>query len=78
MAAKIGVPVASMGETVLVRAVSESARPLVLVVEDEPEIAALLDLESNAHSENESVHLGEFRNCCINEAMLLGHLASWA
>ena len=51
MAAKIGVPVASMGETVLARAVSESARPLVLVLEDEPEIAALLDLESNAHSE---------------------------
>jgi cysteinylglycine-S-conjugate dipeptidase len=36
------------------------------------------DLESNAHSENESVHLGELRNCCINEAMLLGHLASRA
>jgi cysteinylglycine-S-conjugate dipeptidase len=34
------------------------------------------DPESNAHSENESVHLGELRNCCINEAMLLGHLAS--
>jgi DNA-binding response OmpR family regulator len=31
-----------MGETVIVRAVSESASPLVLVVEDEPEIAALL------------------------------------
>jgi DNA-binding response OmpR family regulator len=31
-----------MGETVLVRAVSDSARPLVLVVEDEPEIAALM------------------------------------
>jgi acetylornithine deacetylase/succinyl-diaminopimelate desuccinylase-like protein len=36
------------------------------------------DLESNAHSENESVHLGELRNCCINEAMLPGHLASRA
>jgi cysteinylglycine-S-conjugate dipeptidase len=36
------------------------------------------DPESNAHSENESVHLGELRNCCINEAMLLGHLASRA
>ena len=31
-----------MGETVLVRAVSGSAGPLVLVVEDEPEIAALM------------------------------------
>jgi cysteinylglycine-S-conjugate dipeptidase len=34
------------------------------------------DLESNAHSENESVHLGEFQNCCVNEAMLLAHLAA--
>jgi acetylornithine deacetylase/succinyl-diaminopimelate desuccinylase-like protein len=33
------------------------------------------DLESNAHSENESVHLGEFQNCCVNEALLLAHLA---
>jgi DNA-binding response OmpR family regulator len=31
-----------MGETVLVRALSDSAGPLVLVVEDEPEIAALI------------------------------------
>jgi len=31
-----------MGETGLVRAVSDSARPLVLVVEDDPEIAALM------------------------------------
>jgi cysteinylglycine-S-conjugate dipeptidase len=36
------------------------------------------DLESNAHSENESVHLDELRNCCVNEAMLLGHLAATA
>jgi len=36
------------------------------------------DPESNTHSENESVHLGELRNCCVNEAMLLGHLASRA
>jgi acetylornithine deacetylase/succinyl-diaminopimelate desuccinylase-like protein len=34
------------------------------------------DPESNAHSENESVHLGELRNCCVNEAMLLAHLAT--
>jgi cysteinylglycine-S-conjugate dipeptidase len=44
-----------------------------------PEMEMLLtgveDPESNAHSENESVHLGELRNCCINEAMLLAHLA---
>ena len=31
-----------MGETELVRAVSDSTGPLVLVVEDEPEIAALM------------------------------------
>jgi cysteinylglycine-S-conjugate dipeptidase len=36
------------------------------------------DPESNAHSENESVHLGELRNCCVNEAMLLAHLAASA
>jgi hypothetical protein len=44
-----------------------------------PDMAQLLtgveDPESNAHSENESVHLGELRNCCINEAMLFAHLA---
>jgi cysteinylglycine-S-conjugate dipeptidase len=47
-----------------------------------PDAAMLLtgveDPESNTHSENESVDLGELRNCCINEAMLLGHLASRA
>jgi DNA-binding response OmpR family regulator len=37
-----GVQAASVGETVLVRTVSDSARPRVLVVEDEPEIAALM------------------------------------
>jgi len=42
ISAKIGVQAASLGETVLVRAVSDSAGPLVLVVEDEPEIAALM------------------------------------
>jgi acetylornithine deacetylase/succinyl-diaminopimelate desuccinylase-like protein len=45
-----------------------------------PDMAQLLtgveDPESNAHSENESVHLGELRNCCINEAMLFAHLAA--
>ena len=36
------------------------------------------DPESNAHSENESVHLGELRNCCVNETMLLAHIAARA
>jgi len=40
--AKIGAGASSVGDTVLVCAVSDPARPLVLVVEDEPEIAALL------------------------------------
>lgn len=47
-----------------------------------PDIELLLtgveDLESNAHSENESVHLGELQKCCVNEAMLLAHLAASA
>jgi cysteinylglycine-S-conjugate dipeptidase len=45
-----------------------------------PDMALLLtgieDPESNSHSENESVHLGELKNCCVNEAMLLAHLAA--
>jgi acetylornithine deacetylase/succinyl-diaminopimelate desuccinylase-like protein len=45
-----------------------------------PDIALLLtgvdDPQSNPHSENESVHLGELQNCCVNEALLLGYLAA--
>lgn len=44
-----------------------------------PSMALLLtgvdDPDSRAHSENESVHLGELRQCCVNEALLLGYLA---
>jgi hypothetical protein len=36
------------------------------------------DPDSKAHSENESVHLGELRNCCVSEAILLGYLAAAA
>jgi acetylornithine deacetylase/succinyl-diaminopimelate desuccinylase-like protein len=47
-----------------------------------PGMALLLtgaeDPESNAHSENESVHLGELQNCCVNEALLFAHLAAKA
>jgi acetylornithine deacetylase/succinyl-diaminopimelate desuccinylase-like protein len=45
-----------------------------------PDMALLLtgvdDPESNAHSENESVHLGELQKCCVSEALLLGYLAT--
>jgi acetylornithine deacetylase/succinyl-diaminopimelate desuccinylase-like protein len=45
-----------------------------------PDTAMLLtgveDPASNAHSENESVHLGELQNCCINEAIFLNHFAT--
>jgi acetylornithine deacetylase/succinyl-diaminopimelate desuccinylase-like protein len=44
-----------------------------------PQMALLLtgveDPESNSHSENESVHLGELQNCCVSEATLFSHLA---
>jgi hypothetical protein len=52
------------------------------LAETYPDMSLLLtgveDPESRAHSENESVHLGELRNCCISEAMLIGHLADRA
>jgi hypothetical protein len=41
-------------------------------------LTGVADPESQAHSENESVHLGEFMNCCVSEAILIGHLARQA
>jgi acetylornithine deacetylase/succinyl-diaminopimelate desuccinylase-like protein len=45
-----------------------------------PGVALLLtgidDPESNPHSENESIHLAELENCCVNEAILLGRIAA--
>ena len=60
---------------------SGGSLPLVAALaEAYPDMALLLtgvdDPESNAHSENESVHLGELQRCCMNEALLLGYLAA--
>ena len=62
---------------------SGGSLPLVAALaEAYPDMALLLtgvdDPESQAHSENESVHLGELRKCCVNEAILLGYLAAEA
>jgi acetylornithine deacetylase/succinyl-diaminopimelate desuccinylase-like protein len=59
---------------------SGGSLPLVAALaETYPDMALLLtgvdDPDSRAHSENESVHLGELRQCCVNEALLLGYLA---
>jgi acetylornithine deacetylase/succinyl-diaminopimelate desuccinylase-like protein len=63
-----------------VEAGSGGSLPLVAALADAyPEMALLLtgvdDPDSKAHSENESVHLTELLNCCVNEAILLGYLA---
>jgi acetylornithine deacetylase/succinyl-diaminopimelate desuccinylase-like protein len=63
-----------------VAAGSGGSLPLVAALAETFPRAELLltgvsDPESRAHSENESVHLGELRNCCVNEAILLGQLA---
>lgn len=80
-AATTGVPAGSMGETVLVRAVSNSAGPLVLVVEDEPEIAALMRdfLEADgfrvmlaADAEEAVVALRTAPDCVLIDVMLPG------
>jgi acetylornithine deacetylase/succinyl-diaminopimelate desuccinylase-like protein len=62
-----------------VEAGSGGSLPLVAALAEAfPSMAMLLtgvaDPESNAHSENESVHLADLRNSCVNEALLLGHL----
>jgi cysteinylglycine-S-conjugate dipeptidase len=64
-----------------VEAGSGGSLPMVAAMaETFPDLEFLLagvdDPDSRAHSENESVHLGELRNCCVNEAMLLGYLAA--
>ena len=63
-----------------VEAGSGGSLPLVAALaEAYPDMAMLLtgvdDPDSRAHSENESLHLGELRQCCVNEALLLGYLA---
>jgi acetylornithine deacetylase/succinyl-diaminopimelate desuccinylase-like protein len=60
---------------------SGGSLPLVAALaEAYPDMALLLtgvdDPDSKAHSENESVHLGELQKCCVNEAILLGYLAA--
>ena len=39
-------------------------------------VTGVEDPESNAHSENESLHLGEFENVCVAEAAFLGLFAA--
>jgi DNA-binding response OmpR family regulator len=79
--AKIGVAASSVGNTVLVRAVSDPAGPLVLVVEDEPEIAALMRdfLEADgfrvrlaADAEEAAGALGMTPDCVLLDVMLPG------
>ena len=57
-----------------------SLPPVAALADTYQDLALLLtgveDPESNAHGENESVHLDELRQCCVNEALLLGHLAA--
>jgi cysteinylglycine-S-conjugate dipeptidase len=60
---------------------SGGSLPLVAALaEAYPDMALLLvgvdDPGSKAHSENESIHLGELQKCCVNEALLLGYLAA--
>lgn len=59
---------------------SGGSLPLVAELADAfPQAELLLtgvsDPDSRPHCENESVHLADLRNCCLSEAILLGHLA---
>ena len=63
-----------------VEAGSGGSLPLVAALADlfpraELLLTGVADPESRTHSENESVHLDELRNCCVNEAVLLRELA---
>jgi cysteinylglycine-S-conjugate dipeptidase len=57
-----------------------SLPPVAALAEAYPDATLLLtgveDPESNAHGENESVHLEELERCCVNEALLFSHLAA--
>ena len=60
---------------------SGGSLPLVAALADSyPDMALLLtgidDPDSRAHSENESVHLGELKKCLVSEAVLLGYVAA--
>ena len=79
--AKIGVAAETVGDTVLVRAVSDAAGPLVLVVEDEPEIAALMRdfLEADgfrvrlaADADEAAAALRMMPDCVLLDVMLPG------
>jgi len=64
-----------------VEAGSGGSLPLVAALSEAyPAMAMLLtgvdDPDSKAHCENESVHLGELQQCCVNEALLLGYLGA--
>ncbi len=79
--AKIGDAASLVGDTVQVSAVSSPARPLVLVVEDEPEIAALMRdfleaagfrVQLAADAEEASGTLAMTPDCVLLDVMLPG------
>jgi acetylornithine deacetylase/succinyl-diaminopimelate desuccinylase-like protein len=72
MAEAFGCPAVEMG-------VGGSIPFLAAFAHTFPEATLLLtgagDPSSNAHSENESLHLGDFEKSCLAEALFLGYLA---